>query len=126
MGSGDEMTLALRRPRRPARRLDARLSAESRRLGQGRDPNTAFSTTVEPLPFHAMSRYPYPATERHPDTAYRANTTPAPPCASSVRSPERTSESASRGFDAPLSFPAESQRRQRDRFDSPIRPATRS
>jgi hypothetical protein len=32
-----------------------------------RDPNTAFSTSVEPLPFHAMSRYPYPAGERFPD-----------------------------------------------------------
>jgi len=32
-----------------------------------RDPNTAFSQSVEPLPFHAMSRYPYPATEHFPD-----------------------------------------------------------
>jgi tetratricopeptide (TPR) repeat protein len=32
-----------------------------------RDPNTAFSTSVEPLPFHAMSRYPYPAGEQFPD-----------------------------------------------------------
>jgi tetratricopeptide (TPR) repeat protein len=32
-----------------------------------RDPNTAFSTSVEPLPFHAMSRYPYPEGERFPD-----------------------------------------------------------
>ena len=32
-----------------------------------RDPNTAFSQTVEPLPFHGMSRYPYPATEHFPD-----------------------------------------------------------
>lgn len=31
-----------------------------------RDPNTAFSQTVEPLPFHGMTRYPYPATERFP------------------------------------------------------------
>jgi tetratricopeptide (TPR) repeat protein len=48
-----------------------------------RDPNTAFSTSVEPLPFHAMSRYPYPASERFPDDAehrrYREeyNTRPA-------------------------------------------------
>ena len=34
-----------------------------------RDPNTAFSTTVEPLPFHKMSRYPYPGTERFPQDA---------------------------------------------------------
>ena len=32
-----------------------------------RDPNTAYSQSVEPLPFHAMSRYPYPATEHFPD-----------------------------------------------------------
>lgn len=32
------------------------------------DPNTAFSQTVEPLPFHRMSRYPYPAGEAFPNT----------------------------------------------------------
>jgi tetratricopeptide (TPR) repeat protein len=31
------------------------------------DPNTAYSTSVEPLPFHAMTTYPYPAGERYPD-----------------------------------------------------------
>jgi hypothetical protein len=31
-----------------------------------RDPNTAFSSSVEPLPFHGMSRYPYPAGESFP------------------------------------------------------------
>jgi hypothetical protein len=31
------------------------------------DLNTKFSETVEPLPFHAMSGYPYPATEHYPD-----------------------------------------------------------
>jgi Flp pilus assembly protein TadD len=30
------------------------------------DFNTAFSQSVQPLPFHAMSRYPYPANERFP------------------------------------------------------------
>jgi hypothetical protein len=35
-----------------------------------RDPNTAFSTTVEPLPFHQMSRYPYPAGEHYPNDAW--------------------------------------------------------
>jgi hypothetical protein len=33
------------------------------------DANTAFSQTVLPLPFHGMSRYPYPAAERYPDDA---------------------------------------------------------
>ena len=34
-----------------------------------RDPNTAFSSSVLPLPFHAMSRYPYPVTEHYPRDA---------------------------------------------------------
>ena len=34
-----------------------------------RDPNTAFSSSVQPLPFHAMSRYPYPANEHYPRDA---------------------------------------------------------
>ena len=41
------------------------------------DANTAYSQTVEPLPFHGMSRYPYPAGEHFPDDAahreYRKN-----------------------------------------------------
>ncbi len=47
------------------------------------DPNTTFSQTVEPLPFHAMSGYPYRPDERYPDDAdhvdYRLewNTRPA-------------------------------------------------
>ena len=37
------------------------------------DANTAFSQSVLPLPFHAMSRYPYPANEHYPgDPAHRA------------------------------------------------------
>jgi Tfp pilus assembly protein PilF len=31
------------------------------------DPHTAFGDTVEPLPFHGMSAYPYPETESYPD-----------------------------------------------------------
>jgi hypothetical protein len=47
------------------------------------DLNTAYSQTVEPLPFHGMSRYPYPAGERYPHDAAHArylreyNTRPA-------------------------------------------------
>jgi len=33
------------------------------------DPHTAFPDTVEPLPFHAMSAYPYPDEEHYPDDA---------------------------------------------------------
>jgi tetratricopeptide (TPR) repeat protein len=37
------------------------------------DANTAFSQSVLPLPFHGMSRYPYPADEHYPDDeAHRA------------------------------------------------------
>ncbi len=32
------------------------------------DVNSASPDAVEPLPFHGMSGYPYPATERYPDT----------------------------------------------------------
>ena len=32
------------------------------------DLYTAFPSTVEPLPFHGMSGYPYPAGEHYPDT----------------------------------------------------------
>jgi hypothetical protein len=32
------------------------------------DINSASPHTVEPLPFHNMSTYPYPAAERYPDT----------------------------------------------------------
>jgi hypothetical protein len=37
--------------------------------GFGKDTtiNSAYSNTVEPLPFHGMSSYPYPETERFPD-----------------------------------------------------------
>jgi hypothetical protein len=34
------------------------------------DPNTAFPDTVEPLPFHAMSSYPYPEGESYPDDSF--------------------------------------------------------
>lgn len=33
-----------------------------------RDANTAFSQTVEPLPFHGMESYPYPAHQRYPES----------------------------------------------------------
>ena len=34
------------------------------------DRNTVTGQSVEPWPFHAMSAYPYPATESHPDPAF--------------------------------------------------------
>ena len=35
-------------------------------------PNTAFSQSVTPLPFHAMSAYPYKANEQFPNDAEHA------------------------------------------------------
>ena len=69
MGSGDEMRL-----RFDATSLDPPQQGWTRDFilkvdgwAKDRDPNTAFSTRVEPLPFHGMSRYPYPSGEHYPD-----------------------------------------------------------
>jgi tetratricopeptide (TPR) repeat protein len=79
MGSGDEMTLTFDAPAppRPGFTRDWLLKVDG--WAKDRDPNTAFSTTVEQLPFHGMSRYPYPANEHHPDPAWAReyNTRPA-------------------------------------------------
>jgi hypothetical protein len=71
MGSGDEVALqfdshALAAPHQGWTR-DFLLKEDGR--AKDRDPNTAFSSSVLPLPFHAMSRYPYPATEHYPRDA---------------------------------------------------------
>ena len=84
LGSGDEIRLKFSgamAPPPPGWTRDFLLKVDG--WAKDRDPNTAFSTSVEPLPFHAMSRYPYPAGERFPDDAehrrYREeyNTRPA-------------------------------------------------
>ena len=68
MGAGDELRLrfdARALPPLPAGwKRDFLLKVEGWEKDQ--DPNTAYSTTVEPLPFHGMSGYPYPATETYP------------------------------------------------------------
>jgi hypothetical protein len=71
MGSGDELRLLFDAAALPA------LPANSKRdflllvdgWAKDRDANTAYSQSTEPLPFHAMSRFPYPANEKFPDTA---------------------------------------------------------
>jgi hypothetical protein len=68
MGSGDEVTLrfpvaALQVPQAGMAR-DFLLKVDG--WAKDRDANTAFSSNVQPLPFHAMSRYPYPASEHFP------------------------------------------------------------
>ena len=85
LGSGDEMRLRFDAralaPVAPGWQRDFLLKVDG--WAKDRDPNTAFSTSVEPLPFHGMSRYPYPASEHFPDDAahqrYRReyNTRPA-------------------------------------------------
>jgi Tfp pilus assembly protein PilF len=75
MGSGDEI-----RMRFPATGLPALPSGWRRDYlllvdgwAKDADANTAFSQSVLPLPFHGMSRYPYPANEHYPDDpAHRA------------------------------------------------------
>jgi hypothetical protein len=71
MGSGDELRLEF-----DARALPPLRAGWSRQFllkvdgwAKDRDPNTAYSSTVAPLPFHAMSSYPYPANERYPEDA---------------------------------------------------------
>ena len=85
MGSGDEVQLRFRAADLPA--LPAGWKRDFLLLVDGwakdADANTAYSQSVLPLPFHAMSRYPYPAGEHYPDDAVHAayqreyNTRPA-------------------------------------------------
>jgi hypothetical protein len=71
MGAGDEIRLIFDGRRvptlAPGWRRDFLLLVDG--WAKDADANTAFSQTVEPLPFHAMSGYPYRSTERFPDDA---------------------------------------------------------
>jgi hypothetical protein len=69
MGSGDELKMQF-----PAGQLPAVPSGWTRDFlllvdgwAKDADANTAFSQSVTPLPFHAMSAYPYKAGEHFPD-----------------------------------------------------------
>ena len=71
MGSGDELKLSF-----PSAGLPPLPSGWSRDFlllvdgwAKDSDPNTAFSASVGPLPFHGMTSYPYPATETFPGDA---------------------------------------------------------
>jgi tetratricopeptide (TPR) repeat protein len=85
MGSGDELRLSFEAAGLPplpqAWTRDFLLFVDG--WAKDRDANTAYSQTVEPLPFHRMSSYPYPASEAYPNDAahelYRKewNTRPA-------------------------------------------------
>jgi len=70
MGSGDELRL-----RFDSRSLPPVPAGHAREFllhvdgwAKDRDANTAHGQSTAPLPFHAMSRYPYAANERFPDT----------------------------------------------------------
>jgi len=74
MGSGDELTLEY-----PAAFLPAPPAGWTRDFllkvdgwAKDADANTAFSETVLPLPFHAMSAYPYKAAEHFPQDSEHA------------------------------------------------------
>ena len=75
MGSGDELVMRFGADRLP--RLPEGWQRDFLLLVDGwskdGDANTAYADNVEPLPFHAMSAYPYPAGEHYPgDAAHRA------------------------------------------------------
>ena len=69
-GSGDEMRLRYAAGGLPPLPAGWRRDYLLKVVGwaKDRDANTAFSQTVEPLPFHGMESYPYPARQRYPDT----------------------------------------------------------
>ncbi|MGI8743008.1 MAG: tetratricopeptide repeat protein [Bryobacteraceae bacterium] len=82
MGSGDELRLTFNASNpRPGWKRDFILKVDG--WAKDRDANTAHSQTVEPLPFHAMSQYPYGGGEHYPSDALhddyrkRYNTRPA-------------------------------------------------
>jgi len=68
LGSGDEVRLHFDAAEMPALpggwRRDFLLMVDG--WAKDADANTAFSQTVEPLPFHGMSQYPYPEGEHFP------------------------------------------------------------
>ena len=72
MGSGDEAVLHFNAKALPSLRSGWRRDFLLKVDGwaKDRDANTAFSQSVEPLPFHGMSRYPYPSNERFPEDEF--------------------------------------------------------
>ncbi len=68
MGSGDEVRMSFDAAALPplpeSWARDFLLEVDG--WAKDADANTAYGQSVEPLPFHAMSRYPYPESERYP------------------------------------------------------------
>ena len=85
MGAGDELRLEFDASELPQLKAgwkrDFILKVDG--WAKDRDANTAYSQTVEPLPFHAMTQYPYGANEHYPTSPVNAeyrklyNTRPA-------------------------------------------------
>ena len=85
MGAGDELRLEFNASGLPALKSgwkrDFILKVDG--WAKDRDANTAYSQTVEPLPFHAMTQYPYGVNEHYPASPVHAeyrkqyNTRPA-------------------------------------------------
>jgi Tfp pilus assembly protein PilF len=80
MGSGDELRL-----RFPAGRLPGLAAGWKRDFllfvdgwAKDGDANTAYSQSVEPLPFHGMTQYPYTSQERFPDSDLQKQYTTRP------------------------------------------------
>jgi hypothetical protein len=75
MGSGDEIRLRFLSaglpPVPPGWKRDFLLLVDG--WAKDADANTAYSQSVLPLPFHAMTSYPYPATEHFPTDAAHAD-----------------------------------------------------
>jgi tetratricopeptide (TPR) repeat protein len=71
IGSGDELRLRFSatalKPLPRGWTRDFLLKVDG--WAKDRDANTAHSQDTEPMPFHGMTRYPYSAAERFPDTA---------------------------------------------------------
>jgi len=69
MGSGDEIALSFEATQLPP--LQSGWTRDYLLLVDGwakdADANTAFSQSVLPLPFHAMTSYPYPPTQHYPE-----------------------------------------------------------
>jgi len=80
LGSGDELRLLF-----PAGRLAALPPGWKRDFllfvdgwAKDGDANTAYSQSVQPLPFHAMSQYPYPEREQFPESELQRQYTTRP------------------------------------------------
>jgi hypothetical protein len=71
MATGDEMTVGFNGRGLPPRKNGWKRTFFLYARGYAKDgePNTAYSKTVEPLPFFEMAGYPYRADERYPRSA---------------------------------------------------------